>query len=70
MVTKLIRYKIYTIIICTETKLIHEYHRVFLVTNFMHSSKIIEDYTSPPANGYSPCMPQFMSPPPLSVYYV
>jgi hypothetical protein len=71
-VTKFIRNKIYTNIIFTETKLIHDYHwRFFFVTIFIHSSKIIEDcivYTSPPANGYSPCIPQIMSPPPLSAY--
>ncbi len=55
--TLFIRYKIYTNIFCTETKLIHDYHWVFFVTMFIHSSKIIEDYTSPPANGYSPCIP-------------
>ncbi len=68
MVTKFIRNKIYTNIICTETILIHDYHWGFFVTIFIHSSKIIEDCTSPPANEYSPCIPQIMSPPSLRIH--
>ncbi len=64
-VTKFIRKKIYTNIIYTETKLIHD---KIIIGGFLLPSKIIEDCTSPPANGYSPCIPQIMSPPPLSLY--
>jgi hypothetical protein len=54
--TLFIRNKIYTNIFCTKTKLIHDYHWGFLLQcSFIHLKS-----ASPPANGYSPCIPKIM----------
>ncbi len=68
-VTKFIRNKIYTNHYLYRNKIDTWLSLGFFVTIFIH---FIENhwrlYTSPPANGYSPCIPQIMSPPPLSIY--